>query len=194
MRKATAFVLLLGFVIAGAVTWAGLAAGSTNWDRGDLNCNGAVDPGDALEVLKYDAGLRNDLPSGCPPIGPSPSPSPTQPANNLPQPQQTGPVAAGGKARVVIDNDSPFSMTVDFSGPESRHLSLPACGDCIEYFFPPFSCPEKGPQMTVDLEPGTYQVEVVSGKDGVLPFRGTWTLEADTGYFDCFIILKSFGS
>lgn len=188
-------MLLVGVLVAfGAATWVGSAAGSDNWDRGDLNCSGAVDPADALEVLKYDAGLPNDLPSGCPPIGPSPAPSPTQPANNLPQPQETGPVDANGKARVVIDNDSPFSMTVDFAGPESRHLSLGACGSCVEYFFPPFSCPEKGPQTTVDLEPGTYQVEVVSGKDGVLPFRGTWTLEADTGYFDCFIILKSFGS
>jgi len=36
---------------------------------GDVNCSGAVDPVDSLSLLRFDAGLPVNLPTGCPPIG-----------------------------------------------------------------------------------------------------------------------------
>jgi len=37
---------------------------------GDVNCSGAVNAVDALFILRYAAALPNNLPPGCPPIGP----------------------------------------------------------------------------------------------------------------------------
>ncbi|MEX0681945.1 MAG: hypothetical protein WD904_07155 [Dehalococcoidia bacterium] len=36
--------------------------------RGDLNCDGDVDPLDSMSLLRTDAGLALDLPSGCLPL------------------------------------------------------------------------------------------------------------------------------
>jgi len=196
----------LGVVIVGvgaallAGIWVASAGGSDNWQRGDLNCSGAVDPGDAIEVLKFNAGLPNDLPIGCPPIGPSSTPSatatlePTPVPGDLPPPQGTGEIDADGKARVTISNDSRYALTVEFEGPVSRTINMAACATCTDYFFPPIFCPEKGPQEVMDLVPGEYTVTVTTNASEVGAYKGSWPLDGNQGYFSCFIVVKSFGS
>lgn len=35
--------------------------------RGDVDCSGVINPADSLALLRYDAGLLDNLPAGCPP-------------------------------------------------------------------------------------------------------------------------------
>jgi hypothetical protein len=187
-------------VVAGVAVGVVAPALGGEFARGDINCSGQVDPVDSLYILRYDAGLATNLPVGCPPIGPTPTvpvtptPSPTPEPNELPPPQDLGDVSAGGKAQVTISNDAPHALTITFDGPEQREVHMNACATCTEYFFPPFSCPEKGPQEIVTLAPGTYTVRVETDDPGIDPFQGDWMLEGDHGYFECFIIVKSFGA
>ena len=48
---------------------AGFAAHDGQHFQGDVDCNGSVNAVDALKSLRYVAGLPNNLPAGCPPIG-----------------------------------------------------------------------------------------------------------------------------
>jgi hypothetical protein len=176
-----------------------IGAGTSDPVSGDVDCSEVVDAQDALKILRYTAGLANLLPPGCPPIGgtasPSPTPtqgSPTPTPGELPPPQDIGDVDANGKARVTISNDSRYALDIVFDGPEDRTIHMDACGTCTDYFFPPIFCPEKGPQATFDLEPGTYTVTATTSDAEVGAFQGQWSLFADTGYFSCFIVVKSF--
>jgi hypothetical protein len=70
-RKHQALPILLGAVVLiGAILGYGLrdASGSQVLERGDLNCDGAVNALDAIPLLRYDAGLSPQLPDGCDPI------------------------------------------------------------------------------------------------------------------------------
>lgn len=113
-------------------------------------------------------------------------------AGSLPPPQATGAgTGAAGQATVVIQNDAPDRLNMVFSGPDVRVEELEACADCIEFLGNgPDECPDKGPVGEYVVAPGTYEVVVKSGTVGsIIPFRGTWTLEAGEEYFSCFYIV-----
>jgi hypothetical protein len=115
-------------------------------------------------------------------------------AGALPAPQVVGASgAAGGRVTVVIQNDSPESLSMVFSGPEVRVEELEACTDCEKFVGDgPSACPEKGPVGRYELPPGTYDVVVKasSGRD-VTPFRGSWPLEDGQEYSSCFYLVTS---
>ncbi len=116
-------------------------------------------------------------------------------AGEIAPPASSGYVS-GSLAVVVIQNDSPESLRIIFTGPETRIETLPACSTCENYFgVGPLYCPEKGPIGTYELEPGTYSILVEASSDsGTTPFTGTWTLEGGKEYYNCFFIVTTVGS
>jgi uncharacterized protein YgiM (DUF1202 family) len=109
----------------------------------------------------------------------------------LPQPGQSGGVAAGGDAEVTIINDTPYVLTLLVGSPNSVSITIEACSGCKVYGANgPSSCPESGrPRKTIRLKPGNSQVVARVSDASVTPFLGTWQLSPDTGYFNCFFIV-----
>lgn len=113
-------------------------------------------------------------------------------APEIPAPSRSG-TTNRGKTVVIIRNDSPESMRISFSGPESRIEELDACKSCTTFsLFKPDACPDQGPYDTYTLKPGTYNV-VVESTSGqyVTPFIGTWELENGSEYSHCFYIVTT---
>jgi hypothetical protein len=112
-------------------------------------------------------------------------------AGEIERPQVSG-TTGTGNTRVVIQNDSPESMRIIFTGPETRIEELAACPECETFgLVGPAFCPEKGPVGTYDLPPGTYEVLVESTSDsGTTPFTGTWELAAGDEYYSCFYVTE----
>lgn len=116
------------------------------------------------------------------------------PPKSVPQPELTGPVNAGGKAEVIIVNDSPFTLTVRLKGPSSKSLEVPACSFQEQVGCKvkikgkePKTCQTDGrPQVTVQISPGTYEVEERGGDFSV---TGQWILQKDTRYQNCYFIV-----
>ena len=70
MRITYSFVLLSSMGIIGALVSAVMIAGASPAEvKGDMNCDGSVNPIDSLLVLRHDAGLAVNLPPGCDAIG-----------------------------------------------------------------------------------------------------------------------------
>lgn len=114
-------------------------------------------------------------------------------AGSLPPPQQTGQGSgAAGVATIVIQNDSPDRLSMVFSGPDVRVEELESCAGCVKYTGTgPDACPDLGPIGEYVVTPGMYEVVVKSGSGSdVIPFRGTWTLEAGESYDSCFYIVS----
>ena len=113
-------------------------------------------------------------------------------APELPPPVEAG-TAGGtaGQATIVIQNDSPDSLAMVFSGPDVRVEDLERCPGCQKYPAPgPSECPGLGPVAEYVVAPGSYDVVVKSGTGAaVTPFRGTWELEAGRVYESCFYIV-----
>jgi hypothetical protein len=112
----------------------------------------------------------------------------------LPRPPQTGEGSGdAGVAKVVIRNDSPDPLSMVFSGPDTRVEELEACATCVRFIGnEPAECPAQGPIGEYVVAPGTYEVVVKSGSgSSVVPFRGTWTLEAGQEYASCFYIVTT---
>lgn len=109
----------------------------------------------------------------------------------LPQPGQSGGVAAGGDAEVTIINDTPYALTLLVGSPNSVSITIEACSGCKVYGANgPSSCPEEGrPRKVIRLKPGSSQVVARVSDKSVTPFLGTWQLNPDTGYFNCFFIV-----
>ena len=113
-------------------------------------------------------------------------------AGSLPDPNHVGPSEAGGDlATVVIQNSSPESMGIVFSGPDTRVEKLEACPTCETYpDTGPDECPDAGPVGTYVVEPGSYEVVVTAtSTSNVTPFHGTWTLSAGEEYSSCFYVV-----
>ncbi|HWQ14038.1 MAG TPA: hypothetical protein VNL77_14655 [Roseiflexaceae bacterium] len=115
-------------------------------------------------------------------------------AGELPPPQAVG-GGGSGPVTVVIQNDSPETLSLVFSGPEVRVEKLEACADCEKFTGDgPSACPEQGPVGRYVLAPGTYEVVVKAiSSSGVTPFRGSWTLESGQEYSSCFYLVTSGG-
>ncbi len=101
--------------------------------------------------------------------------------------------APAGVSRVVIQNDSPHTLRLVFSGPDARIEELPACDECSDYTgIGPMYCPEKGPIGSYDLTPGTFEVMVEALDDsGIDPFTGTWELEDSKEFYSCFFVVTT---
>jgi len=126
----------------------------------------------------------------------TPTPTPTEEAGYLPPPQEVGHISAGGSAVVTIQNGTPYGLTVEYEGPASGAVSLPACADCIEWFIGPFSFsdPCSGvPEQTVSILAGTYSVTARVDKPSISPFVGNWSLDGDREYSSCLYIKTSSG-
>ena len=141
-----------------------------------------------------------------PPASPTPSkPKPTLSVDEqiakvagdehgtLPQPGEVGGVDAGGETEVTILNDTPYVLTVLLGSPNSRTVTIPACSTCKVYsMVGPVFCQEEGrPTKAIRLAPGNMKVVAKVNDPGVTPFYGTWDLKANTGYFNCFYIVRS---
>jgi hypothetical protein len=113
-------------------------------------------------------------------------------AGEIPPPNKSG-STGGGLTEVEIQNDSPESLRIVFSGPEARVEYLEACETCTTYGFSPLYCPEEGPIGKYKMAPGEYAVVVESTSDkGTTPWLGDWTLVKGDKYYSCFIIITSF--
>lgn len=111
-------------------------------------------------------------------------------AGEIGAPQVSGETGTGNTV-VIIQNDSPESMRIIFTGPETRIEELAACTDCETHLIAPTFCPEQGPVGSYELPPGTYEVLVESTSDsGTTPFTGTWELAAGDEYYSCFFVTE----
>jgi tetratricopeptide (TPR) repeat protein len=112
-------------------------------------------------------------------------------AGSLPEPPEGEGAGTEGVATILIQNDSPEQLSMVFSGPDIRVEDLEACADCAEVTDGGLhECRELGPTGEYKVAPGTYEVVVKSGSgSNVIPFRGTWTLDAGQVYASCFFIV-----
>lgn len=70
MRLTYSSALVISIAIIGALISAVMIAGASSVTvKGDLDCDGSVNPIDSLLLLRHDAGLSVNLPSGCQTIG-----------------------------------------------------------------------------------------------------------------------------
>jgi hypothetical protein len=112
-------------------------------------------------------------------------------AGDLAQPEPVGPAEdPSGPTVVRIENASSQQLTIVFSGPEQRVEEVAPCSECGAASGAD-ACDATGPEIRVELPPGTYDVVVraAAGAD-VIPFRGTWALDAGFEYGQCFFIVQ----
>lgn len=111
-------------------------------------------------------------------------------AGELPAPQGQG-QNTGEDVTVIIQNDSPETLSIVFSGPDIRVEELEPCTECESFSGEsPSGCPELGPIGTYKLKPGSYDVVVKASSDtDVTPFRGTWDLSDAQEYSSCFYLV-----
>ncbi|MBA2283387.1 MAG: hypothetical protein H0W25_19435, partial [Acidimicrobiia bacterium] len=112
-------------------------------------------------------------------------------AGELEQPEPVGPAGdPSGPTVVLIENASREPLTIVFNGAEQRVEEVAPCSDC-DAESGEAACDATGPEILVELPPGTYEVLVraASGAD-VIPFRGTWALDAGFEYDQCFFIVR----
>jgi LysM repeat protein len=128
--------------------------------------------------------------------GPSPTPKAEQPAQiaaPAANPRDLGPTSAEGQAELVIANDSPYLLTLEFTGPITQTITVEPCPDCEEYTgFGPIVCRPGRPDTTFKLSPGTYEVTAKVSQADITPFSATWELEADHSYSQCFYAVSEF--
>jgi hypothetical protein len=99
---------------------------------------------------------------------------------------------AGGLAVVQVTNDCPYTLRLEFTGPEPNTLSITECAVCHVYsFMGPIFCPtENRPKDTINLAPGTYRVFVSVDAADIGSYVGQWELLGDRRYAMCFFIVR----
>jgi len=109
----------------------------------------------------------------------------------LPQPIMVGGVTAGGGAELTILNDTPYELTVLIGSPNQTTVTVETCLTCSTYgSVGPLCYQEEGrPRQTIRVKPGTMKVAARVDDPGVIPLSGEWTLNPDTSYSYCFIIV-----
>ena len=111
---------------------------------------------------------------------------------NLPTPERSG-TTGDGSMVVLIRNESPESLRIVFSGPESRIEQLEACSACSTFSTSTSFCPGIGPVGRYTIKPGQYFVVVESTSDtGTTPWSGNWILDSGFEYTNCFFIIKGY--
>lgn len=75
-------------------------------------------------------------------------------------------------------------------------IGIERCEVCRVYsFIGPIFCPTRGrPRTDVLLLPGTYRVRASVDDPAIPAYAGEWPLEANTRYFLCFYILRTWGT
>jgi uncharacterized protein YgiM (DUF1202 family) len=109
----------------------------------------------------------------------------------LPQVHMVGGMAAGGEANLTILNDTPYELTVLIGSPNQTTVTVETCLTCSTYgSVGPLCYQEEGrPRQTIRVKPGTMKVAARVDDPGVIPLSGEWTLNPDTSYSYCFIIV-----
>lgn len=100
-------------------------------------------------------------------------------------------LTGGTEASIAIENSSPYSLEILFSGPSSRRFTVPRCSGCSKFSSgsEPTSCPS-GPSRTFTVEPGTYSVVVRNLGRTVNPWAGDWHIDAGYRYDEgCFYVV-----
>jgi len=113
--------------------------------------------------------------------------------STLPPPNAAGPVSAGGLARLVVGNDSPYELSLEMRGPQAYSFTVPPCGTCHVYSFigPVLGCPAGIPEISQTVAPGNYTVNVSAiGHPEIATFVGQWTLQANSGSDSCFYVVE----
>lgn len=77
----------------------------------------------------------------------------------------------GGQSGMVVENGTPYLLTVRLSGPTSQRLQLPA-----------------GSTQTISLPPGSYEVAASVASPNVIPFYGKESFSGNTRYSERFYI------
>lgn len=97
-----------------------------------------------------------------------------------------------GQAEVAISNQSPYAMTVTFTGPTTYTMAIPACPTCIVYPNDAAvdSCRSDAPHASVSLPPGNYRVQVTWSGANTIPSGGPWTFVPDATYGACWYIVN----
>jgi tetratricopeptide (TPR) repeat protein len=101
----------------------------------------------------------------------------------------------GGACELTIVNDSPYVVTVFFSGPETVSITINASPDShvkaltwMPFIFE--QAPEEAERETCMLTPGSYKVAFKISE--ITPSYGEWSLPSDTSYNLWFYIKRSY--
>ena len=114
--------------VGGAI--AGFAAHGGQHKQGDVDCNGSANSVDSLKILRFVAGMPNDLPAGCPAIGtpggptatPTPTPTPT-PVPGTPTPTfDPSLLQCSGFGSADIPDNDPSGLIGQIDVPDSGEL------------------------------------------------------------------------
>jgi Bacterial SH3 domain len=109
----------------------------------------------------------------------------------LPQPAVVGGVAAEGEAELTILNDTPYELTVLIGSPNQTTVTVETCLTCSTYgIVGPLCYQEEGrPRQAIRVKPGTMNVAARVDNPSVIPLSGEWTLNTDSAYSYCFVIV-----
>lgn len=101
----------------------------------------------------------------------------------------------GGACELTIVNDSPYVVTVFFSGPETVSITINASPEShvkaltwMPFIFE--QAPEEAERETCILTPGSYKVAFKISE--ITPSYGEWSLPSDTSYNLWFYIKRSY--
>ena len=122
---------------------------------------------------------------------PAPDAGHTDPTDTTPM--QAWPVDNGGQARVVIANQSPYTLRITFDGPTSHVMTIPACPSCIVYppNLPPSGCLDDLPYQEVQLPAGNYRIQMDwLGSAKTDHPGGPWTLVPNSLINMCWFLIE----
>jgi len=101
----------------------------------------------------------------------------------------------GGICEMTIVNDSPYVLTIFFSGPETVSITINASPEShvkaltwMPFIFE--QAPEAAERETCTLTPGSYKVAFKTSE--ITPSYGEWSLPSDTSYNLWFYIRRSY--
>jgi hypothetical protein len=103
------------------------------------------------------------------------------------------PVDNGGQARLLVANQSPYTLQITLDGPTSKVLTIAACPTCIVYppNQPPASCMANLPTQEVLLPAGNYRVQMDwLGSPNTDRVGGPWTLVPDSSIATCYYLIQ----
>jgi hypothetical protein len=97
-----------------------------------------------------------------------------------------------GNANVSMTNQSPYEMTITFTGPTAYTMTIPACPTCVVYPSDAAvdSCRSDAPAGTATLPPGNYRVQVTWAGPNTAPSGGPWTFVPDASYGACWYVVN----
>jgi predicted nucleic acid-binding Zn-ribbon protein len=114
----------------------------------------------------------------------------------LPSFESTGTVTAEGNAVVEVRNAAPYVLTILFSGPESKSITLKPHPEAKVYSsfitMLPGWYPKNWTQTTIELEAGTYKIAAKVDDPDVTPWYGEEDFNSDEKYEELFYVVQTF--